>query len=134
MRLLRGDFGTSFLLGDSGYANSGYMLTPLTSPSSPAERSYQRAHITTRNPVERTFGVAKRRFPALAIGLQIDVQTSLSVIVACFILHNIAILNNDSVDDFETVHEDEFPPEVENSDNQNADSRNQIIHNYFSNN
>lgn len=131
MRFLRGDFANCFLLGDSGYGNSRHMLTPLTSPASPADQAYQRAHISTRNAVERLFGVAKRRFPSLALGLQIDVKTSLLVIVACFTLHNLAIINNDPYDDFEHVQEDESVSHVENIDPQNPDSRNHIIHNYF---
>lgn len=130
MRFLRGDFGNSFLLGDSGYANTSYMLTPLTSPNSNAERAYQRAHITTRNAVERLFGVAKRRFPALALGLQIIVGTTVETIVACFILHNMALLNNDPHDDFDAVPDDTFEP-IAAPEMQNADSRNQIIHSFF---
>uniref|UniRef100_A0A336LP17 CSON015370 protein n=1 Tax=Culicoides sonorensis TaxID=179676 RepID=A0A336LP17_CULSO len=53
MRFQRGEFGNSFLLGDSGYASSSYMLTPLNNPTTPAEIAYQKAHISTRNAVER---------------------------------------------------------------------------------
>lgn len=45
----------------------------------------------TRNPVERQYGVWKRRFPVLALGLRLKLQTSMAVIVATAVLHNIAI-------------------------------------------
>lgn len=131
MRFMRGDFGNSFLLGDSGYANNSYMLTPLTAPSTPAERRYQRAHISTRNAVERLFGVAKRRFPSLAFGMQIDLDRVLSVIVACFILHNMAILSNDPYHQFEEIEDGQIPSNADLSQ-QNLNSRNNVINNFFS--
>uniref|UniRef100_A0A336MB16 CSON012463 protein n=1 Tax=Culicoides sonorensis TaxID=179676 RepID=A0A336MB16_CULSO len=133
MKFFRGDFGNSYLLGDGGYANTMHMLTPLTAPSTPGERAYQRAHISMRNGVERLFGVAKRRFPSLAFGLQINVNTSLSVIVACFILHNVAIINNDAVNDFEIIDEELPVQEVHENVIQNIDARNHVIHTYFAN-
>lgn len=44
-----------------------------------------------RNAVERQYGVWKRRFPVLALGLRLKLQTSMAVIVATAVLHNIAI-------------------------------------------
>ena len=40
--------------------------------------------------IENLFGVLKRRFPCLQRGLRLNLDTSLSVIVACGVLHNIA--------------------------------------------
>ena len=40
--------------------------------------------------VERLFGVWKRRFPVLAYGLHLKLETTLPAIVACAVLHNIA--------------------------------------------
>lgn len=133
MKFLRGNFGNSFLLGDSGYANTTYMLTPLTNPQTAPERKYQRAHITTRNSAERLFGVAKRRFPSLALGLQIDIDDVLIVIVACFLLHNVAIVSNDSYEQFDEVAEEEI---ISNADlsQQNDTSRINVIQNYFTEN
>lgn len=41
--------------------------------------------------MERQYGVIKRRFPALAMGLRIKLETACKVIVACCILHNICV-------------------------------------------
>lgn len=102
-KILRGDYGQCFLLGDAGYQCTDYMLTPLTAPRTPGEERYQTTQIFMRNAIERLFGVLKRRFPALAIGLQIKVETVLGIIIACCILHNICIQNNDFGDDFDEI-------------------------------
>ena len=41
------------------------------------------------------FGVWKRRFPVLAYGLRLKLETSLTVIVAAGVLYNYAKLNNE---------------------------------------
>lgn len=111
------------------------MLTPLSSPQTPAERKYQRAHITTRNSVERLFGVLKRRFPSLAFGMQINMDTALIVTVACFLLHNLAIISNDSYEQFDEIEDNEIPSTpASDLSQQNINSRNNIIYNFFSEN
>uniref|UniRef100_A0A8D8M1Q1 Nuclease HARBI1 n=4 Tax=Cacopsylla melanoneura TaxID=428564 RepID=A0A8D8M1Q1_9HEMI len=90
------------LLGDNGYKLSKFVLTPFLNPLTNAERNYNRCHIVTRNTVERQYGVWKRRFPALKFGLRTKLQTSLSIIVATAVLHNICIKSRDDM-----PHEDE---------------------------
>lgn len=80
-----------YLLGDGGYPNKAYLLTPLTVVTTPAERRFNFSQIRTRNPIERTFGVWKRRFPCLKLGLRVHLQHTLTIIVACGVLHNIAL-------------------------------------------
>ncbi|GBP23366.1 Protein ALP1-like [Eumeta japonica] len=56
------------LVGDSGYPSLPFLLTPIgSSPLDPPSERYNRTHIKTRNVVERTFGVLKKRFPCLII-------------------------------------------------------------------
>lgn len=62
-QLERGDFGTMVIVGDSGYPCRPYLLTPVLNPRTPAEATYNEAEISTRNPIERLFGILKRRFP-----------------------------------------------------------------------
>ena len=70
--------------------DTGYLLTPLGTTTA-AERRYNYSQIRSKNPVERTFGVLKRLFPCLKLGLRIKVKNSLPIIVACIVLHNIAL-------------------------------------------
>ncbi|XP_060846269.1 putative nuclease HARBI1 [Rhopalosiphum padi] len=89
------EFKDCVILGDAGYAFSHYLLTPIANPTTRAERLYNESQIRTRNVVERTFGVWKRRFPVLFFGLRLKMETSMAVIQSCAILHNIARLAND---------------------------------------
>lgn len=84
-----------FFTADSGYALREYCLTPLLHPGTRSENLYNEAHIRTRNTIERTFGVWKRRFPAIAYGLRCNLHTSMSIIIASAVLHNIAIAANE---------------------------------------
>lgn len=93
-------------MGDGGYACTHYMLTPLTAPQTPSELAYQETQILMRNAVERLFGVWKRRFPVLASGSNINIKTVLSMIVACGVLHNLAIDNHDIGEGFNDVQMD----------------------------
>ena len=79
------------LVGDGGYACRRYMLTPLNNPTTAAEHAYNAAQILARNCIERTIGMLKRRYPALKYGLHLKLKNTLPVIVACVVLHNIAV-------------------------------------------
>lgn len=83
------------LLGDNGYRLSNYLLTPFLHPENNKEQNYNKAHIKTRNTVERQYGIWKRRFPVLSLGLRTEVDTSLVIIVATGVLHNIAVQTAD---------------------------------------
>ncbi|GBL87279.1 Putative nuclease HARBI1, partial [Araneus ventricosus] len=84
-------FRNYHLLGDSGYGLEKYLLTPFGNPRSPAEVRYNKSHVLTRNTVERKYGILKRRFPCLSIGLNCHIERVPAIIVACCVLHNLAI-------------------------------------------
>lgn len=94
-RFERGDFEDFILIGDSGYANTWYLATPFTVNNNEdrnhQREAYNRSIISTRNVVERSYGVIKRRFPVLAYGMRVKLSTAQRIIVACAVLHNIAI-------------------------------------------
>lgn len=56
---------------------------------------YNKSQARTRNSVERVFGIWKRRFPCLQMKLQIETDTSLTVITACAALHNLSRILRD---------------------------------------
>lgn len=98
MRLQRGDFGKYIIVGDSGYRNTRYLATPFLSVDNPAKNLFNESQIRTRNVVERSYGVLKRRFPVLSLGMRFRrKETTRMVIVACAILHNIAIEERDAM-------------------------------------
>lgn len=89
----RGDY-KGILLGDKGYRCDNNLFTPLREPQTAKERRYNVAHAKTRNLIERTFGVWKRRFGILGQSLRTELATSKKIITACAILHNIARMNS----------------------------------------
>lgn len=68
---------------------------------------FRRAHITTRNVVERSYGLLKRRFPILHSGMQhCRMELIQKIISVCCILHNICIdMGDTDVDDFPIIPE-----------------------------
>lgn len=95
MDLQNGMYGNDVLVGDGGYAVNSFMMTPLRNPQTPAEHLYQESQIRTRNPVERCFGILKRRFPVLASGIRLKTNRVEAVIVATAVLHNMALQQNE---------------------------------------
>ncbi|KAL3203874.1 hypothetical protein MRX96_041647 [Rhipicephalus microplus] len=82
------------LLSNAGYECQPYLFIPFSEPGTtdaPKER-YQKALIKTRNVVERAFGMWKRRFPCLDMGMQHKAKNIVHIITACAALHNLACL------------------------------------------
>lgn len=65
-------------------------MTPIDIPHYRGEQQYNDALTRTRNLVERTIGIWKRRFPVIAYGLRLKIDTVMSIIVATAVLHNLA--------------------------------------------
>ncbi|XP_061195355.1 putative nuclease HARBI1 [Saccostrea echinata] len=94
-----------FLLGDSGYACSKFLLTPYLHPSTPAQEAYNSAHCQTRTTIERAFGWWKRRFHVLHGEIRMKPAKVCSVVGACAILHNIALILKEEMED-DDEHDD----------------------------
>lgn len=96
-RFERGELGGNLLVGDSGYPVKTYLITPLLRPAKNEEHLFNESQIRTRNPVERCYGVWKRRFPILALGIRLNLDRVEAVIVATAVLHNIACERNEEI-------------------------------------
>lgn len=94
-QLESGHFGKFIIVGDSGYTDTMYMATPLPNPVTNIELLYNESQIRTRNVVERSYGVLKRRFPVLSLGMRLHMETIKNIIVACAVLHNLCIDQRD---------------------------------------
>ena len=100
-RLIRlfenGEIEGGYLLGDSAFALTPFLMTPKAHPINDAERNYNNAHTHTRVVIERAFGVLKHRFRCLhksGGALTYAPGKSCNIIVACMVLHNICINGN----------------------------------------
>lgn len=103
-----GEFGNAVILGDSAYPLTNYLMTPLAVPQTRAAEKYNWSHIRTRTVVERTFGIWKRRFPILCVGIRCKLALAQKIIIATAVLQNIIVFlrdENDNAFDDENVLE-----------------------------
>ncbi|KAE9528791.1 hypothetical protein AGLY_012366 [Aphis glycines] len=103
-----------FLIGGGGYPCRNYLMTPLLNTRAQAEENYQvnRPLVYVRNVVERVFGVWKRRFPVLAVGIRTKLSTSMKTIVATAVLYNILLQQRDEMPHNEEPIRPEFLHEL----------------------
>uniref|UniRef100_A0A8C5PFR3 Putative nuclease HARBI1 n=1 Tax=Leptobrachium leishanense TaxID=445787 RepID=A0A8C5PFR3_9ANUR len=89
-----GDISDGWLVGDSGYPCLPWLMTPLADAQNPSQVKYNEVLAKTRSVIKRTFGVIKSRFRCLdkSVGvLKYSPAKSADIIVACCVLHNIAL-------------------------------------------
>lgn len=78
------------LLGDSGYGNKTWLLTPYLRPQHEYQLAYNRAHKKTRSIVERGIGQWKLRFHVLHSEIRVTPPGKVcKIIFVCAMLHNI---------------------------------------------
>ncbi|RZB39788.1 nuclease HARBI1 [Asbolus verrucosus] len=99
--LAEGTFSEGWLIGDSGYPQEPWLMTPVGDITSPAEQLYNSVHISTRNPVERANGVLKSRWHVLDSPLAYTPAKVCSITTACCVLHNICTQHNLEVEDLQ---------------------------------
>lgn len=143
-----GEMRDCVLVADSGYAQRNYVMTLVGNPNTvidPASgiyeesvAKYNESLIRTRNTVERSYGVWKRRFPILATGINVKITSSQSIIVATAVLHNIACNFGESMPRITTEIESLISITEFNNPGQNIDrnaaniTRNKFLR-YFNN-
>lgn len=92
-----GQYRDSVLVADSGYMNRPYIMMPLDRVSTSEEALYNESQIRTRNPIERLFGIWKRRFPVLALCIRVHLKNCLPIIVATAVLHNMLQMKGEEI-------------------------------------
>jgi hypothetical protein len=116
-RVLR-DFNNVVLLGDKGYGIEKCLLTPYRNPATPEEIAYNNLFKGERIIIERCFGQVKQRFPILQNTIRLSFDFIPSIVVACFVLHNVgkylkdeAILENYAHQDLDNDDDDDVEDE-----------------------
>ncbi|CAC5411101.1 HARBI1 [Mytilus coruscus] len=74
------------VLGDSGYGCKSFLMTPFMRPTEDCHERFNRAHTKTRCCIERS------RFNCLHSGVRVNPEKACTMIMACAVLHNIAII------------------------------------------
>ncbi|CAC5399721.1 HARBI1 [Mytilus coruscus] len=120
------------VLGDSGYPCRPFLLTPFRQPREQREHNFNRAHITTRCTIERTFGIWKQRFRLLKTGIRMRPDRACKFILACAILHNIAMMLKEPIIDNDDIPEEQpmIQPYMGQQDGRGI--RNHYATNFFS--
>ncbi|KAJ1189097.1 hypothetical protein NDU88_005848 [Pleurodeles waltl] len=127
-------------MGDSGYPNLSWLLTPVRNPRTRAEERYNEAHGRTRRVIERTFGLLKARFRCLHMtggSLFYSPKKVCQIIVACCMLHNLALrrqvpfLQEDGPEGGVVAAVEPVHSEEEEAEEEDIDNRNTVIHKYF---
>ncbi|KAJ1108555.1 hypothetical protein NDU88_005931 [Pleurodeles waltl] len=134
-----GDTVEAVDVGDSGYPNLSWLLTPVRNPRTRAEECYNKAHGRTRRIIERTFGLLKARFRCLHLtssSLYYSPKVC-QIIVACCVLHNLVLrrqvpfLQEDGPDGGLVAAVEPVDSEEEEAEEEDVDNRNNIIMQYF---
>ena len=74
-------------------------MTPYANPEIPQQKAYNSAHTITRVVIEQTYGRWKRRFYVLHSKIRMAPEKVWLIIGAWAVLHNIAVLLNEPMDD-----------------------------------
>lgn len=100
-------FGDGWLLGDSAYSLSPWLMTPFLQPCSAAQQAFNNMHSLTCSVMQRTLRILKCRLRCLdhsgGGALQYSPDTACQIILACCMLHNLAQRSGMQVDGEETL-------------------------------
>ncbi|KAK6176001.1 hypothetical protein SNE40_014371 [Patella caerulea] len=77
------------------------------------EKGYNFYHSSTRMKIEKAFAYLKGRFRRLKYIDMHDPQRLVEFITRCFVMHNICLLNSDTVEEYLNDGEIEEPPALE---------------------
>ncbi|KAK3866822.1 hypothetical protein Pcinc_027669 [Petrolisthes cinctipes] len=132
-----------YLLGDSAYPCRRYIQTPISSPSTDKERNYNASHLKTWSCIERAFSILKSRFAVLTTPIRTEMATTHNLIIATFVLHNIAMMSQQPFEESPYQHvSDHQPPSPQDDDDDDDDDddeaatagtqkRSEVVEKYF---
>ncbi len=117
------------LVGDRGYPCAQHLMTPYPDPDTPPQSHFNVALGKCRVRIEMTFGVIKCRFNCLR-GLRVRPERVCGIIIACVVLHNIAMMRKERTPHVPLVAADVVDPVTDHPTG--AAIRQALTANYFS--
>ncbi|XP_069068438.1 putative nuclease HARBI1 [Pleurodeles waltl] len=130
----------AWIIGDSGYPNLSWLLTPVRYPRSEGKNLYNEAHGRTRRVTERMIGLLKAKFRCLQISggsLLYSPKKVCQIVVACCMLHNLSLrrhvplLEEEEVATVVVADEGANDSDEDHDDEDDVHSRTQLILQYF---
>ena len=132
-----------YLLGDSGYMLRDWLMTPLSNPTTRKEKNCNFSQSSTRTTVERSIGIAKRRWHCLR-RLRVEPTKACRITTVCLMLHNRARFLNLEDPDSDSASDDSDSDDSDSDDFNGGQQvterarvasgkavRDQLINNYF---
>ncbi len=113
-----------FLLGDSVYPISTFLIKPFTNPQMFSQTQFNIIHSLHRVVVENAFGRLKNRFIALKELNTQKISIAVNITECAIILHNFLELNNDGLEELDEEENEENDSDDDN-DNDNEDTINE---------
>ncbi|XP_065193200.1 putative nuclease HARBI1 [Sycon ciliatum] len=94
--------GESFIVGDSAYPLLSWVMTPFRDDGhlTAAQTNYNYKHSSTRMCIERAFALLKGRWRQLKYLNVTNVENMTHIVLTACVLHNMAIMHEDDVNDF----------------------------------
>lgn len=108
-----GGFDRGIILGDAGYPCKPFLMTPYRCADTPQKQLFNNRHCKTRCMIERAFGVWKGRFRVLHSEIRMKPTKVCKIIIACAVLHNIAIELKEPLIDADDEYVELEQPNVE---------------------
>ena len=103
-------------------------MTPIFKPKNAREVRYNTAHRRTRCVIEKCFGLLKRRFPCLHLGLRTALANTLVIVVATAVLHNFALMHREQdFDEDINIESEDVPFDVVASADASGNAERQLI-------
>ena len=125
-------FEGAVLLGDAAYPCRDWLIPPLPTEQELVQQKFNKAQRETRNLIERTFGVLKKRFYALQTGLRVrDMDFAGKLVICAVVLHNMCILHGDAGDDLADLSGFDQPPPDPPATGEARDRRRQQLMQFF---
>lgn len=128
-------FPMGILLGDKGYTNFDYLITPLRMTRTQQEERFNTAHRKTRNMVECAIGLLKQRFRCLLTKMHFKPEFVGDITRCCVALHNIVLDADDlqealrvfDIQDPNLESEDESDEEEDGDNEEMRGRRGQLV-------